>query len=318
MHVPRSELDERCPAGLSASDTVATRPGCGLYWPGDSPKLTLVRVLFPLGLFLLVAAGGTACEDQPLRITSEEGSQAVRLYAETRDGAELTVTLSAELQNMTAAPALPATFDLRGPGRRLLAELRVADPAQPWRWRYHYRYSRGNRGGRPDGTPYQLPFAAGAAFRLSQGNFGKFSHGPGSGDEHALDFTMPVGTTICAARDGVVAGLRSDSTSGGPSRDFRACANYVMIRHDDGTYADYLHLQTGGVLVKVGERVRAGQPIARSGNTGYSTTPHLHFVVHRPIDGTRRETLPIRFQLAGHTGPVELVEGRTYGQPRDR
>jgi murein DD-endopeptidase MepM/ murein hydrolase activator NlpD len=268
------------------------------------PLVRVVLLLCPLLAF--------ACEDRPIAVTHEQSGQTVRLFAETRDGIHLTVTLQAELTNMTSSPALPLTVDLAGRGKKLLAELRVANPSQAWRWRYHYRYYRGNRGGRPAEVLYRLPYRPEERYRVGQGNLGKFSHGPGTGDEYAFDFDMPVGTVICAARDGVVAGVRTDSTSGGGSRDFGNCANYVMIRHDDGTYADYLHLQTGGALVKMGERVKAGQPIARSGHTGYSTHPHLHFVVYRPIDGTRRESLPIKFALPGQTGPQRLVQGRTY------
>lgn len=271
-----------------------------------------MRAIVLLGLGLVAVVPAFACQDQPVSATTEQSGNRIRLYAETREGMDATVTLSAELENMVSAPALPATFDLSGRGRKLLAELRVANPGAAWRWRYNYHYYRGNRGGRPAEVLYMLPYRAGESYVLSQGNLGKFSHGPGTGDEYAFDFTMPAGTTICAARDGVVAGVRSDSNSGGPNRDFSNCANYVMIRHDDGTYADYLHLQPGGALVRVGDRVRAGQPIARSGNTGFSTTPHLHFVVYRTIDGTRRESLPIKFRLAGSDGPVTLKQGHSY------
>ena len=271
-----------------------------------------MRLLPLLSAFVVAVATAAACQDQPVTITQERFNQGVRLYAQSRDGMDLAVTITAELQNMTASPALPRTIDLRGPTRQLLAEFKVASPGQPWRWRYNYHYHRGNRGGRHANVTYLLPYPAGESYVLSQGNFGKFSHGPGTGDEHAFDFTMPVGTTICAARDGVVAGVRIDSNSGGANRDFRQCANYLVVRHDDGTYADYLHLMQGGALVKVGDRVRAGQPIARSGNTGYSTTPHLHFVVYRTIDGKSRETLPIKFRLAGASEPVTLEQGNSY------
>lgn len=264
------------------------------------------------GLWLVSVVGLSACEDQAVTMTSEKVGNRVRLYAETRDGMDVTLTLTAELQNMASTPALPLTLDLTGRGRKLVAELNVVNPSQAWRWRYNYRYFRGHRGGRHNDALYLLPYRAGEAYPLSQGNRGKFSHGVGTADEYAFDFTMPVGTTICAARDGVVAGVRTDSNAGGPNPNLSNCANYIMVRHDDGTYADYLHLQQGGALVRVGERVRAGQPIARSGNTGFSTTPHLHFVVYRTIDGTRRESLPIKFSITGMSGPVSLVQGNSY------
>src|SRR5690625_5722784 len=56
-------------------------------------------------------------------------------------------------------------------------------------------------------------------------------------------------------------------------------ANFVRILHDDGSMALYAHLDYGGVSVRDGQRVKRGQRIGRSGNTGFSTGPHLHFVV---------------------------------------
>jgi murein DD-endopeptidase MepM/ murein hydrolase activator NlpD len=58
----------------------------------------------------------------------------------------------------------------------------------------------------------------------------------------------------------------------------------------------YAHLAAGGVLVRVGEHVEAGQHIGLSGNTGYSTAPHLHFAVqvNRSL-----ELQSIRFRMRG-------------------
>ncbi|MCL0066082.1 M23 family metallopeptidase, partial [Dehalococcoidia bacterium] len=55
------------------------------------------------------------------------------------------------------------------------------------------------------------------------------------------------------------------------------CGNYIVIDHENGQFSFYAHLSENSILVRVGERVRKGDTIAKIGNTGHSTEPHLHF-----------------------------------------
>jgi hypothetical protein len=250
------------------------------------------------------------CTDQSVRVTAERHGDKVHFFAEPGHCTEATLTLSADLTNMRCSVPLPLTREVRGHER---VELGVLHPAGEGRWSYRYRYNWmvGSRGGRPDGTVYRLPFAEGSGYRLGQGYRGAFSHQAGTINEYALDFTMPEGTPVLAARDGVIIAVRQDSDHGGADERFKQCGNYVAIRHADGTCAEYFHLKQGGARVQLGDTVRAGQVIALSGNTGFSTTPHLHFVVFRTIDGLKRESLKVPIANSAGT-PLALVPGRTY------
>jgi murein DD-endopeptidase MepM/ murein hydrolase activator NlpD len=61
---------------------------------------------------------------------------------------------------------------------------------------------------------------------------------------------------------------------GGPGQ---IIGNHIVLDVGDGTYAMYAHLQRGSLAVREGDRVRAGRPLARCGNSGNSTEPHVHF-----------------------------------------
>lgn len=145
------------------------------------------------------------------------------------------------------------------------------------------------------GPAYELPWRGGP-FRISQGAGGDFSHNSPRG-RYAVDIAMPRGTPIVAARDGTVIEVHDNQAGRWP----RASGNFVRIRHEDGTESAYLHLKRGSVVVKPGQQVGTGTLLARSGNTGRSTGPHLHFVVQK-AHGEDRVSIPFRFSR-----PVESL-----------
>ncbi|MEG3628392.1 M23 family metallopeptidase [Streptomyces poriticola] len=86
------------------------------------------------------------------------------------------------------------------------------------------------------------------------------------------DFAVPVGTSVHAVHGGTVVKAGGNGAGDGP-----AYGNAVVIKHGNGTYSQYAHLST--VQVKAGQVVKTGQQIAKSGNTGNSSGPHLHFEI---------------------------------------
>lgn len=127
---------------------------------------------------------------------------------------------------------------------------------------------------------YELPFKKGETFEVYQGYNGTFSHQ----NENALDFIMPEGTEIVAAREGKVIGVVQHNKSGCPTIKCADMGNYIKILHSDGTIADYYHLKYNGANVKLGKEIQKGEIIGLSGNTGWSNGPHLHFVCYLPSD----------------------------------
>lgn len=188
---------------------------------------------------------------------------------------------------------VPARSDLG------LLELGVLGDVDVPSVRYRYAYLPGDPGAQPAaGVTYRVPYAAGASFTITQTYPESITHVTRD-SMHAIDFAMPVGTDVVAARDGIVFDVASTNFKGGPDADqYADLANLVRILHDDGTYALYAHLNWNTIRVRPGDRVEAGQYIADSGNTGFSTGPHLHFAVQRNM-GMRVDSLPISFRGAG-------------------
>ncbi len=135
---------------------------------------------------------------------------------------------------------------------------------------------------------YSLPYPSDQSYLLIQAYHSNLSHK----GEYALDFKMKEGTTICAARKGVVVSLREDSDKGGLKPEMLSEGNHIIIEHEDGSAAHYWHLQKDGALINNGDTVEQGQIIGKSGNTGYSAFAHLHFEVIVPGKGQ----VPTRFQ----------------------
>ena len=100
-------------------------------------------------------------------------------------------------------------------------------------------------------------------------------YGPGANgtQNDGINIAAPLGTPVLAAGDGVVAYA---------GNELRGFGNLILLKHEDGWTTAYAHCES--ILVKRGDRVRRGQPIARVGATGAVSEPQLHFELRR---GTR-------------------------------
>lgn len=162
---------------------------------------------------------------------------------------------------------------------------------------------------KPFGPVCSLPYAPGEIFLVGQG----YLEGPTHENQYAIDWEMPEETPIHAVRAGVVTEVVASFSKGGLTEDMKTKGNFVRIRHDDNSRALYYHLAQNGAKVKVGDRVQEGQIIALSGNTGYSSTPHLHFTVEALVNGAY-VSVPVLFK-SGTADPFDIVHGGKYKAP---
>jgi murein DD-endopeptidase MepM/ murein hydrolase activator NlpD len=144
---------------------------------------------------------------------------------------------------------------------------------------------------------YRAPFAVGATFMVTQAYPTRATHDTAE-SMYAVDFGLPDGTPVYAAREGTVINVRHDSFSGAALPQMIDQANVILVLHDDGTIGVYAHLHWDSIRVRIGQHVQRGEYIANSGNTGFSTGPHLHFAVVRN-SGIEDVSLPVQFEGPG-------------------
>ena len=205
-------------------------------------------------------------------------------------------------ENMVSDPPLPKRFLVQPRSRFAAVRLEPKNPKLAWRYRSYYKYALGP----PDAkhnppSPYRLPYQGEKAFRITQAFNGSYSHhNPHS--RFAVDFAMPVGTPIACAREGIVFVVQQHYAWAGVLKEYYGGRwNYVKILHPDGTMATYGHLKQYSARVEPGDSVVAGQIIAESGNTGFSSGPHLHFVIQKNSD-MKCVSVPFVFMGPGGQG----------------
>jgi murein DD-endopeptidase MepM/ murein hydrolase activator NlpD len=120
----------------------------------------------------------------------------------------------------------------------------------------------------------------------------------------SLDFILPEGTKIIASREGIVTKVKVNGKLNYSGKDpkkgeeaYRDHMNEIEIKHPDETFASYAHLKYKGSFVKKGDKVKQGQKIGLSGNTGWSSKPHLDFTIFRKkFKGYKIKSLKINFE----------------------
>jgi murein DD-endopeptidase MepM/ murein hydrolase activator NlpD len=270
----------------------------------------LLAAILPSGAAAEALRDRPHCQQDLFCLAARADGETVLLELDIDTDLPLTLAVHLETRNIEG-DAGPLHLTLEGPGRRALARFRIAAPGA-WSLAFDYTFHPGTTLARHDpDAVYRLPWPAGERHRVIQGAEGTLSHrGPLA---NAVDWALPAGTRVLAARDGTVVAVRDGAEAGGPDPALQGRENFVWLRHTDGTVGQYLHLLAGSVVVAPGETVAAGREIGRSGASGFSTEPHLHFHVSSPTpEGPDAfESFPLRFDLGdGRTGGMEA--GRRY------
>lgn len=272
--------------------------------------LMLIGFMVPIGTW-----AEDATETTDISVESEKRSGSEVLFATNPFNYPVTITLRLQekSENVRLTPRGPVTRVLRPKARTKIAAVSPQKRGKRWRYWYWYDWLPGSFKAKHDeDVIYRLPYEVGESYVVLQGPYGDFSHQ----EKVAIDWLMPEGTPIYAAREGRVVDVIDHFTEGGTREQLKHRANHVLIEHPDKTIGAYLHLQPEGARVELGEKVEVGQIIGMSGNTGYSDTPHLHFEIYAPKDGKTHSSESLTFLT--EDGPTdELVEEQSYRRPKE-
>ena len=268
----------------------------------------VIRIL----LFITLLYSSTAFCKHDIKVYYEDIKNGFAMMVDNNEYCPISIELTLTLKNLRSVKGSQNIFVVPARSKGfVITDLIAANKNKPYRFSYKYKSSYGNHNQKKYNMTYKyyLPFQKHESYEVFQGYNGKQTHQ----NENALDFTMPIGTPVVAARDGVVVKVVAHNNRTCYTKDCMKYNNLVIVYHEDGTFAEYTHIKKDGAKVAVGDTVTKGQVIAESGNVGYSSGPHLHFVVFlQRISG--RKTLKTRF-LTGNGKRAEfLMEKKRYSR----
>jgi len=236
-------------------------------------------MLKPTILLFFSFLSSIAAPAQNFNVEQESQGDSIIYYASSTSYCPYNISLQPEIDTIPFGNPHFFVLEARSKRKRILAYPR---PTQAGKVTFETNAYFGNPALIPDSSYiYSLPYTPKTRHFIMQGYNGRFSHK----NQYALDFKMPIGTPIHAARGGIVIKVKQDSDKHGRTAAFAPHGNHIIIYHTDGTMAYYYHLSQNSSRVQVGDTIQQKQFIALSGNTGWSTAPHLHFIIKSPLKG---------------------------------
>lgn len=275
----------------------------------------MIRQVFILVLTVWLATFIQGYCQTKVRVYPKQVEDGFQIYSDNYEVYPVTIQIVFQLENLMQVEednyfVVPAQSS-----RISMCRLKTIDTSKNSNVQISYRTQMGNSflTEYDMDFEYYLPFERGKVFELVQGYNGSISHK----GVLALDFNMPVGTKVHAARGGKVVSVVDGNTITCEEEHCSKYNNYIVIMHTDGTFAEYHHIKINGSKVKIGDSVKIGQPIAESGNVGYSKGPHLHFAVFVQ-KFEQRETVSTKFKMGRNGDKIkELFPGGRYSRNYD-
>lgn len=179
---------------------------------------------------------------------------------------------------------------------------------------YSSRYSFGDPNADIDlSATYRLPIADGRSGVIRP--FSRLVTGDLVGQTlNAVEFLVPEGTPVVAAREGYVIEVRGDEDDGDMTKRI-PFGNQVSVLHADGSWTLYGWLKPGSMPVHLGDHVNAGDPLGLSGRPPDATGPYLHMALLFTYASGQVRSAPMRFTDVAHSSPFTVQSYAGYVSP---
>lgn len=265
------------------------------------------KILF---LFFFCVSYAVLSAEPNASVYYEYTSEGYALFADNDELYPITVEVELELINMKIADG-DRVINVVPPNVKKfkLLDLVVINRLDLYSFKYEKKITIGDFTSEEYdiGFRYYLPFKKGTSHRVKQGYLGSFSHQ----EVFAVDFEMPNGTQIYAARDGVVISVVQEHSISCSTNDCEEYNNFILIYQPDGTYAKYAHIKQNGAVVAVGDTVEIGQHIGYSGNVGWTNGGQLHFEVYK-LTPHGSQTIKTNFLIDNGNDYAVLASNQRY------
>lgn len=216
-----------------------------------------------------------------IKLYNIKGKEGYTLYVKNAFYAPIEVGFTSPFSQALISKVIPAR------GSIALLESKTKAP------KLNYRWALGDPNSVTDNYQYHAPFGSPKGHRITQAFNGKFSH-TNDYNKYAVDIAMDVGTYLTAVRAGIVVWVKDDYHMSGTTNYFLDKANVIKVLHEDGSFSSYAHILMDTAIVKEGDKVALGDKLARSGSSGFSTGPHLHFSIIKN-SGLKNIAIPFKF-----------------------
>ncbi|MFC3416013.1 peptidoglycan DD-metalloendopeptidase family protein [Algoriphagus hitonicola] len=257
------------------------------------PFFSLVLILFCLNSFAQIQVESERDKDGNVIITASNTSSVPH-------------TLQFDFSNLQNLSPVGggSPIGIANPGISRVATLKRENSSQVTNYSFRYTYIKGNIFAKRKKEPiYLIPVSAGTEVRgVSMTHIQNRLRPDQKNNDHVgVAFYLPKEVTIVAPRKGYISDMKMDYTAGKNDLDFSRSENFIEIYHEDGTLTQLKVLKANSQLVKIGQEVFPGDPIATSAGENYQNGRHVRVICTRVIKNgegkIQSEIFPVSYVL---------------------